>query len=330
MEAILRTTKAVADANRLRILRILAGGAYNVAELTHILGVGQSTVSRHLKLLTEAGLVEVRRTGTWAYYSAGTGTGSGPGETFPPRLLGLLSEAFEGDHPDSARIELVHAERRRATARFFRRTAGEWDRVRDEVLGPSKHADRLVEMIGTGGTVVDLGTGTGFLLSRIARVADRVIGVDASPEMLEAARRRADADDLSNTDLRLGTFEHLPLSDGEADAMVANLVLHHVADVPSVLRDIRRGLAPGGRLLIADLEEHDEQDFWANLGARWPGFRPSELGERLAGAGFADVRWSHAPVGDEPGRAADEGNGHAGASPGGKRPRVFLMEAARP
>jgi ArsR family transcriptional regulator len=320
VDVLLRATKSVSDANRLRILRVLGGGPFNVAELTRILELGQSTVSRHLKLLAEAGLVEARRTGTWAYYSL-----RGGAEGFPGDLLRLLTEAFAGcENPDAVRVERVLAERRHATSRFFRRAAGEWDRVRDAALGPSVHADRLVELAGTGGTVVDLGTGTGVLLARLGRVADRVIGVDASAEMLEVARRRLEENELENAELRLGTLEHLPLSDGEADAMVANLVLHHVADVPQVLRDVRRGLAPGGRLLVADLEEHEGEELLTNLGARWPGFRPDELGEWLRTAGFSDVCF-------ESDRAPDgtDGTGPAAGSAESDRPRVFLVRAVR-
>ena len=307
MDSILRATKAVSDANRLRILRTLSAGPFNVAELTEILSISPSTASRHLRLLAEAGLVEARRSGTWAFYSL-CATG---GAHFGRRLLSLVEEALdETDNPDTARIERVLAARRHATSRFFRNTAGEWDRVRDEILGPSRHADHLVGLVGTGGTVVDLGTGTGVLLEKIGRVADRVIGVDASAEMLEQARRRIESEDLGNTELRLGTLEHLPISDGEADTMVANLVLHHVADVPSVLRDIRRGLAPGGRLLVADLEEHEHETVLSCLGARWPGFRPDELSRWLTAAGFRC---------DRPESRITSG----------RRPAVFLLEATR-
>jgi ArsR family transcriptional regulator len=232
-------------------------------------------------------------------------------EGFDAQLLALLrgagGQAVDGD---AAAIERVLARRRTTTSEFFRKTAGRWDRVRDEVLGPPAHLDRLVDLAGTPGTVVDLGTGTGVLLPRLARSSRRVIGVDASPEMLDEARRRAEEQGLGGADLRLGALEHLPLSDGEADAMVANLVLHHVADPPAVLREIRRGLAPNGRLVIAELAEHPDEAFWRDLGARWPGFRPAELGRWLEAAGFAAVR--------------TEKYGSNGGRPG-----VFLMEARR-
>jgi ArsR family transcriptional regulator len=306
-ETLLRPLKAVADASRLRIVGILSRGTFSVAELTEILGIGQSTVSKHLRILVEAGLVAVRRAGTWTLCSLPGATA----ESFDGRLLALVREAAErASEGDAAAIERVLIRRRTTTSEFFRKTAGRWDLVRDEMLGAPTHLERLVDLAGTRGTVVDLGTGTGVLLPRLARASERVIGVDASPEMLEEARRRVDESGLHNADLRLGALEHLPLSDGEADTMVANLVLHHVADPPAVLREIRRGLAPDGRLVIAELGEHADGAFWRNLGARWPGFRPAELGEWLEAAGFAAVR--------------TEKHGANGG-----RPRVFLMEARR-
>ena len=137
-----------------------------------------------------------------------------------------------------------------------------------------------------------------------------MIGVDASPEMLDVARLRVEEALLPNTELRLGTLEHLPLGDGEADTMVANMVLHHVADVPPVLREIRRALSPGGRLLIADLQEHTDEAFWSALGAQWPGFRLGDLQTWLAQAGFGEIRFDTGPFPD----AAD-------------RPPLFVAEA---
>ncbi|MGQ0720709.1 MAG: ArsR/SmtB family transcription factor [Candidatus Eiseniibacteriota bacterium] len=307
MDAVLRPLKAVADASRLRILAVLSRGTFSVAELTEILGIGQSTVSKHLRVLADAGLVAVRRAGTWSFCSLPGDGASG----FDAELLALIgSAAGNGGGADAAAVERVLTRRRSTTSEFFRKTAGRWDRVRDEVLGPPAHLDRLVHLAGTPGTVVDLGTGTGVLLPRLAKSSRRVIGVDASPEMLDEARRRADEGGLENADLRLGALEHLPLSDGEADTMVANLVLHHVADPPAVLREIRRGLAPDGRLIIAELGEHADEAFWRSLGARWPGFRPADLGGWLEAAGFSAVR--------------TEKHGANGG-----RPTVFLMEARR-
>ena len=310
MEDILRPLKASADPNRLRLLRILAAGPFNVAELTEILDVGQSTVSRHLRVLADAGLVQARRTGTWAWYSLPAAA-----EGFAGRLLGLLAE--DNANGDRAAIREVVERRRRATSAFFRRSAPVWDALRESALGPPVHLESLVNAVPAGGTVVDLGTGTGVLLEKLAPRAQRLIGVDASPEMLDVARRHIDAAGWGHVELRLGALEHLPLSDGEADTMVANMVLHHVASPQEALREMRRGLKPQGRLIVADLEEHAAESFWQTLGAQWPGFRRDDVARWLEAAGFADVRFAPMP---------DEQNGDLESS---SRPHVFLLEATR-
>ena len=300
-ESFIRPLKAAGDPSRLRILRVLGVGAFHVGELQEIVGLGQSTVSRHLKVLADAGLVNVRRTGTWAWYSLHP-----RGEDFAGQLVRLLVTDAELNG-DAAAIRDVLDRRRRTTSAFFRRTAPVWDSLREDTLGPPGYLEDLVARLGAADTVVDLGTGTGVLLERLAAVAKRVIGVDASPEMLEQARARVG----ETTELRLGALEHLPLSDGEADAMVVNMVLHHVANPPDALREMRRGLRAGGRLVIADLEEHDRDSFWQTLGAQWPGFRPDELASWLAAAGFTSVRSETSSAGEG-------------------RPAVLIVEAVRP
>jgi DNA-binding transcriptional ArsR family regulator/precorrin-6B methylase 2 len=316
VESIVQACKAAGDPNRLRILRILTRGPFNVAELTEMLGIGQSTVSRHLRLLADAGLVEVRRTGTWAFYSLRSALPDGFTGQLLEVLAGVLPQCGDGDQ-ESVREAL--ARRRRTTSAFFRTAAREWDHVRERALGPPAHLDRLFALVGRGGTVVDLGTGTGVLLEGLSPLADSVIGIDASPEMLEVAGRRVRENHLENTQLRLGALEHLPLGDGEADTTVANMVLHHVADVPAVLRDIQRVLAPQGRIVIADLTEHGEESFWQTLGAQWPGFRAEELREWLAAAGFVRIQCEELPAPASPN----------GAVRNGPRPAVLLVEATR-
>ncbi len=325
MTETLSTFKALADPTRLRILRSLAAGPFHVNELVAILGTGQSTVSRHLRLLAEAGLVECRRTKTWAYYSLAKN-----GKDFPARQLGALETAWaDQPNPDRAAVESALARRRDATRAFFRRRATDWDRLRDDLLGPLTHVDRLAELVGDAPVVVDLGTGTGVLLERLAPRAGRLIGIDASPEMLEVARRRAHDAHLANTELRLGALEHLPLSDGEANAMVANLVLHHVADVSPVLREVRRGLARGGRLVLVELAASDDEELWRALGAPRPGFRTEELRAQLEREGFRVLRSE--PVAPEAtnGRPAAADFAARGGSTAPRRPAAFLLEASR-
>ena len=153
--------------------------------------------------------------------------------------------------------------------------------------GPPGHLDAVVDHLGTvdlgiidlgdSGTVVDLGTGTGVLLSRLSSRARTVIGIDASTEMLQIARRNVTSQGLGNVELRLGALEHLPVPDHQADVMVANMVLHHVANPADVLREVHRGLRPGGLFLLADLATHSEESYREKLGALWLGFERQEL-----------------------------------------------------
>ncbi len=284
-------------------------------ELVTVLGTGQSTVSRHLRLLADARLVDCRRTKTWAYYSLAK-----EGKGFPARQLAELESEWNGSpNPDQLAIDSVLARRRESTAAFFRRSATHWDRLRDELVGPPTHLGRLAEIVRGAETIVDLGTGTGVLLERLAPGARRLIGVDASPEMLDVARRRVRDAHLANVDLRLGALEHLPLSDGEASAMVANLVLHHVAEIGPVLREIHRGLGPEGRVVIVELTDAADESFWSVLGAQWPGFRPDDLAAELVSAGFGPARFEDL--------GAIGSNGRGPMPSGAARPHLFLLEA---
>ncbi|HET9888805.1 MAG TPA: class I SAM-dependent methyltransferase, partial [bacterium] len=201
------------------------------------------------------------------------------------------------------------------------------DGLRDRMLGSSSHLEHIIAPIAPqDSVVVDLGTGTGVLLERLSSRARKVIGIDSSPEMLEIARRRTRESGLANTELRLGALEHLPLSDQEATAMVANLVLHHVADIPEVLREIRRGLAPGGQLVIAELSEGGNESFWQSIGAQWPGFRPADLRQKVEAAGF------HVAQEATLGEIAMEMNGNSetnGNSGARNRPEILFLNARR-
>jgi ArsR family transcriptional regulator len=291
MQSCLSTVKALADETRLRILRILMTGTYNVNELVAILAMGQSRVSRHLRILSDAGLVRPRRQGTWVYYGL---TGLWEGETRSGFLPSFADELSANPLPlagaDDRGIKTCLGRRRKQAEQFFSSVAERADPQRDEIEGPAGHHSVIVELLGEDGaehgTVVDLGTGTGRLLPLLARGARRVIGIDGAREMLDVARRRAEDECELEVELRLGSLEHLPLGDGEADAMVANMVLHHVANPLDVLREVHRGLATGGRFLLADYESHELEFHREKLGDLWLGFDRDELSGWLELAGF--------------------------------------------
>lgn len=282
----LETLKALADPCRLRLVAILLKGEFTVQELTRIMGMGQSRVSRHLKILTEAGVLSVKRQGTWSYYRAGADS----------RFFLAIRPAFEQElesiperKQDLAAVAQVLDERRRRSQEFFNRHARQWDDLARTLLPVPAYLPHLLSLVPAGGTVVEIGIGTGGLLADLAALADCVIGVDHSPAMLEEARRRLTEQGVSGVDLRLGEMTHLPLPDAATGAVVANMVLHHAADPAAVLAEVRRVIAPGGLLIVADLARHEREAAREQLADQWLGFEEAELKGWLKAAGFADI-----------------------------------------
>ena len=284
---ILEVLKALADQSRLRLTAILLRGEFTVQELTRIMGTGQSRVSHHLKVLTEAGILAVKRQGTWSYYRAG-----GPSPFFAAICSAVeqgLAELPEREQ-DLAAMANVLEERRKRSQEFFDRHARQWDDLARTLLPAPDYRERLLSPVPEGKTVVEIGFGAGGLLPVLAARSATVIGVDHSPAMLEEARRRLALSGLNGIDLRLGEMTHLPLPDRSADCAVLNMVLHHAADPPAVLAEIRRVLTPGGVLVLADLSRHEREWVRERLADQWLGFGEEELTAWLESAGFAEVR----------------------------------------
>jgi ArsR family transcriptional regulator len=282
----LDTLKALADPCRLRLTAVLLAGEFTVQELTRIMGMGQSRISRHLKILSEAGVLSVKRQGTWSYYRAGEGNSffSALRPAFE-RELELLPERSR----DLSAVAQVLEERRRRSQEFFDRHARQWDDLARTLLPLPEYRQRLLEQVSEGVNVLEIGVGTGGLLSELATRAGQVIGVDHSPAMLEEARRRLADRGVSGVELRLGEMSHLPLSDASVGCVVANMVLHHAADPPQVLAEIRRVLATDGVLLLADLARHEREAAREQLADQWLGFEEAELSGWLGNAGFSNV-----------------------------------------
>ncbi|MEM7263234.1 MAG: metalloregulator ArsR/SmtB family transcription factor, partial [Planctomycetota bacterium] len=277
MSELLHVFKALGDPTRLRLLSILQEGTFNVNELVGVIEMGQSRVSRHLKILSDAGLVIPRREGSWVYYSLASGWSATGG------WLPELSTELSIDAADRGRVDRCLRERRSRSESFFRGVAESWDVERDALVGPPDYLGRLVSEAGQGHALsVDLGTGTGLLLRELSAISDRVIGIDASREMLDVAGENTR--DVGGIDLRLGALEHLPLADAQADLAVAHMVLHHVAHPPQALGEIHRILKPGGRLLLADFRNHDREVYRERLGDLWLGFSEDQLSDWLQSA----------------------------------------------
>ncbi|HZV83046.1 MAG TPA: metalloregulator ArsR/SmtB family transcription factor [Geobacteraceae bacterium] len=278
--------KALADPCRLRLVAVLLRGEFTVQELTAIMGMGQSKVSWHLKILVDAGILAVKRQGTWSYYRVG-----GESEFFTvilPALERGLAELPERER-DLAAVATILEERRRRSQEFFDRHARQWDDLARTLLPVPDYREKLLAMVPTGGSVVEVGVGTGGLLPALAARGGRIIGVDHSPAMLEEARRRLSMAGIAGIELRLGEMNHLPLPDGSIDCILLNMVLHHAAAPAEVLSGIRRVLAPGGTLVLADLARHEREVAREQLADQWLGFEESELTAWLMGAGFSAV-----------------------------------------
>ncbi len=283
---LLDTLKALADPCRLRLVAILLRGEFTVQELTAILGMGQSRVSRHLKILTEAGVLSVKRQGTWSYYRISTADGFFT--TIRPALEPELAQLPEQTH-DLAAIAAILEARHQRSRQFFDQYARQWDDLARTLLPVPDYREQLLALVPQGGLVVEIGLGTGGLLPALAARADSVIGVDHSPAMLNEARLRLDQEGVNGIELRLGEMQHLPLPDRAADCAILNMVLHHAADPRSVLAEIRRVLVAGGQLLLADLSRHERELAREQLADQWLGFEEEELRSWLRAAGFDSV-----------------------------------------
>lgn len=285
--------KALADPCRLRLVAVLLRAELTVQELTQILGMGQSRISRHLKILAEAGVLSVKRQGTWSYYRAGEESA----------FFCAIRPAFEREleqlptrRDDLAAVALALEARRRRSLEFFDRHAGQWDELSRTLLPVPDYLHRLLAMVPSAATLLEIGVGTGALLPELARTGGKVIGVDHSPAMLDEARRRMAALGQEGAELRLGEMTHLPIADGGAGCVIANMVLHHAPDPQAVLSEIHRVLEPQGTLVLADLARHEREWAREQLADQWLGFEEEELRGWLAGAGLSGIVVERVPA----------------------------------
>ena len=291
---ILAGLTALADATRARLLLVLERHELSVGELCAVLQLPQSTVSRHLKTLADDGWVVCRVDGTSRRYRAAALPGSSR------RLWQLVrdevADTVAARH-DLHRIEGVLAQRRTKSAEFFASSAGRWDALRVELFGRGAELHALLGLLDDDLVIGDLGCGTGQVTEALLPFVRRVVAVDASRAMLAAARRRLQGlAHAERADLRAGDLEALPLADGELDAAVLALVLHHVAEPAVAIAEARRALRPGGRLLVIDMLPHVREDYRAEMGHVWLGFGDEQMGAWLAEAGFERARYVPLPA----------------------------------
>lgn len=290
---ILDHMSALADQTRCRVLLLLETHELTVGELCAVLQMPQSSVSRHLKTLADDGWVTSRRDGTSRFYSMSVDElGDAAGRLWP--LIREEVAATTAAGQDGRRLKSVLARRRVTSERFFASAAGKWDRLREDLFGDTFYLWAVLGLIDANLVVGDLGCGTGQLSCTVAPFVERVIAVDASADMLDAARVRVG--ELNNVELRQGELEALPLGDGELGAAMLSLVLHYAPDPARALAEVSRVLRPGGRVLVADMLPHDREEYQQQMGHVWLGFSDKHITKLLAGAGFADARVRALPV----------------------------------
>jgi len=289
---ILDHLSALADVTRHRLLLLLETHELTVTELCAVLQLPQSTVSRHLKALGDAGWVTSRAEATSRLYTMARERLDAPTR----RLWLLVREQVGGSRAatqDHHRLQGVLAERRTKSQEFFSSTAGQWDRLRDELFGPVFHLQALLGLVDERWVVGDLGAGTGAVSAALAPFVARVIAVDNSAAMLQAAKRRLHA--FPQVELRRGDLEDLPIEDASLDAATLMLVLPYLPQPDRVLREAARVLKPRGRLLVADMLPHDREAYRQQMGHVRLGFSEQQISEHLVAAGFDAVHLQPLP-----------------------------------
>jgi ArsR family transcriptional regulator len=274
---------ALADPIRCRLLLLLERHELTVTEICSVLQLPQSTVSRHLKTLADDAWVTSRRDGTSRFYGMVVAD-LDPGAQ---RLWPLIREQVGGTNgaeQDERRLESVLSRRRSKSEEFFASASGQWDHLRAGLFGDRFHLHALLALIEPTLTVGDLGCGTGQVSELLGPHVAKVIAVDGSADMVQAAKKRLKG--LPHVDVRRGDMEALPIDDGLLDAAVVALVLHHVPEPARALSEIHRVLTCGGRVLIVDMLPHDRVDYQQQMGHVWLGFSDRTMKKFLEAAGF--------------------------------------------
>ncbi len=250
--------RAAAEPTRLRILRLLQGGEFNVKDLTHLLGQSQPRVSRHIKLLADAGLIERYQEGSWVFVRNSSDPST---REFTVNALAMIDADDAHIVRDAGRAEQIRQKRALAAQSYFDENAAQWDRIRSLHVPEQEVEAAMLAALAPDSfeLLLDLGTGTGRILELFSSRAQRLIGVDTNREMLKCARVRLDAAQLSNCSVRLSDIYDLPFSEAYADATVIHQVLHFLDNPKIALAEAIRVLKPKGQLLVVDFAPHDHE-----------------------------------------------------------------------
>ena len=278
---------SLADTTRSRLLLLLDRHELTVTELCGIMQLPQSTVSRHLKALADGGWVSARADGTSHLYTMTRQELDAPAR----RLWSLVRDQASptpGAVQDQRRLLATLSDRRTKSQEFFSSSAGQWDRLRDDLYGQRFHLGALAAFAQGDWVLGDLGCGTGETSATLAPFVHHVIAVDASAAMLQAARKRLQSFD--NVELRRGDLEALPIDDARLDAATLMLVLHYVPEPERALAEVARVLKPGGRAILVDMLPHDRDSYRQQMGHVWLGFSDDHVHRIFSESGFEEVR----------------------------------------
>ncbi len=277
--------RALADPTRMRIVSLLRKMELSVGELAQVLGQSQPRVSRHIRILCDAGLARRRKEGSWVFLLPGDAS------TLEP-LFGALDKLPVGsaEHhwqvADAARLTAVRADRSAAAQSYFDAHASEWDALRSMHVAESEVEAAILDL--TGGPIsdvlVDIGTGTGRMIELLSSRARRLIGIDRNPEMLRLARAKLSDTPFSHWELLQGDVGVLPLEDNSADAVIVHQVLHYLPTPENALAEASRILKPGGRLLIVDFASHDREELRDQQAHARLGFSDEQMAEWFVGS----------------------------------------------
>lgn len=287
MKASLDIFRALADPTRLRIVALLRKMELSVGELAQVLGQSQPRVSRHVKILCDAGLAVRRKEGSWAFLAPGA-----PARVDPLFRAVDQWQAAEGeDHwtvADAARLAAVHADRATAAERYFAQHAAHWDAIRSLHVAESEVEAAMAAALSDRpiGRLVDVGTGTGRVIELFGAAAQSSIGIDRSPEMLRLARVKLSKLDTPTWELRQGDLSALPVPDGGADTVILHQVLHFIPAPEQAIAELSRILAPQGRLLIVDFAPHDREELRDRDAHARLGFSDEQVSAWFAAAGL--------------------------------------------
>ncbi|WP_366657882.1 metalloregulator ArsR/SmtB family transcription factor [Fodinicurvata sp. EGI_FJ10296] len=286
MERLLLELKAAAEPTRIRVLVLCSRSELSVSDLTQILGQSQPRVSRHLKLLCDAGLLARFREGTYAFFRlAETGLGA--------KVARALVDLVPADDPtlalDMERLDAIKRSRAASAANYFSRNAPLWDQIRALHIADSEVEDVLRDLMPPGpvGTLLDIGTGTGRIIEVLGDRAERAIGIDLSREMLAVARANLERAGFKSAQVRQGDLYQLPVPRASVDVAVMHQVLHYMEDPLDAIAEAGRVLKPGGLLLIADFEQHTVESLREEHAHRWLGFDEQVVAGWLTDAGFS-------------------------------------------